>query len=243
MQSGEKTPTTTTMPNDDSRLRVIMGQIADACAGAGRAPDTVALLGVSKGQGINAISRLAQQGLTAFGENYVQEALPKLAALAALNLNWHFIGRLQANKTREVATGFAWVHSVDRLKVAERLSAQRPDDRPPLNCCIEINTSGELTKGGIDPSALAELVAAISTLPRLRLRGFMALPALSTDLDTQRAGFRRVRELLAPYRDQLDTLSMGTSEDFGAAIAEGATIVRVGTALFGPRVPRGLVDS
>lgn len=216
-------------------LEAIRARIADAATQAQRPAAAISLLAVSKGQSIEAIRRLAAQGLNAFGENYVQEALPKMTALATLNLSWHFIGRLQANKTREVATHFAWVHSVDRIKVAERLSAQRPAHLLPLECCIEVNLNGETTKAGVDPGALAEIIAALKSLPRLRLRGLMALPAPALDPIAQRAGFRRLRELAAAYAAELDTLSMGTSEDFTAAIMEGATIVRIGTALFGPR--------
>ncbi|MGH8595920.1 MAG: YggS family pyridoxal phosphate-dependent enzyme [Gammaproteobacteria bacterium] len=220
----------------ESKLGLITARIAAASRAAGRDPAAVSLLAASKGQTIDAMVRLAAQGQRAFGENYVQEALPKMAALADLNLSWHFIGRLQANKTREIATRFSWVHSVDRPRLAWRLNEQRPDHLPPLDCCIEVNISGEASKSGVvHAHALADLVAAFRPLARLRLRGFMALPALTPDPDLQRAGFRRLRELLASHAGALDTLSMGTSVDYAAAIAEGATIVRIGTALFGPR--------
>jgi pyridoxal phosphate enzyme (YggS family) len=190
---------------------------------------------------VAAMRAVAEEGQCAFGENYLQEALPKMAALADLDLSWHFIGRLQSNKTRDVATRFDWVHSLDRLKLAERLSAQRPLDRPPLQCLIEVNVSGEASKAGVSPDELPELVGAVHALPHLRLRGFMTLPAPTADPMAQRAAFAHLRELLAPYAPAFDTLSMGTSEDYAAAIAEGATIVRIGTALFGPRQrsPRG----
>jgi PLP dependent protein len=219
-------------------LAAIRAEIARAARRAGRAPEEISLLAVSKGQTAAAISALAAQGQREFGENYVQEALPKMATLAELGLRWHFIGRLQTNKTRDVAAHFDWVHSLDRLKLAERLSAQRPAGLPALNCCIEVNIGEESTKGGIDPGALHELVAALRELPNLRLRGFMALPAPSTDPGVQRASFRALRERLAPYLSEFGVLSMGTSADFSAAIAEGATIVRIGTALFGARGAR-----
>lgn len=221
-----------------SPLFILRHRIALAARDAGRDPRDVSLLAVCKGQSLDSIRRLAMQGQRAFGENYVQEALPKIAALEGLGLSWHFIGRLQTNKTREVAQHFAWVHSVDRLRLAERLSAQRPDHLPPLECCVEINLDREASKGGVDIAALDELVAAIHSLPCLRLRGFMGMPALSGDPLQQRAAFRRLRERLASFIPALETLSMGTTGDFEAAIAEGATIVRIGTALFGPRARR-----
>ena len=159
-----------------------------------------------------------------------------MSALADLDLSWHFIGHLQANKTRDVAAHFDWCHSVDRLKVAERLNAHRPLALPPLACCIEVNLSGEASKSGVDYGALDDLVAAFAGLPRLTLRGFMSLPAPDANPAAQRAAFGRLRALLAQF-PKLDTLSMGTSDDFEAAIAEGATLVRVGTAVFGPRTP------
>lgn len=213
----------------------LMARIAAAARQAGRDLGAVTLLAVSKGQPIDAIRALAAQGQSAFGENYVQEALPKIAALASLGLNWHFIGRLQANKTREVATHFDWVHSLDRLRVAERLSAQRPPDLPPLQCCIEVNLDAEASKGGVEPAAAAELVAAVRALPGLRLRGLMGMPAPEADPKATRAAFARLRELCLHCGPGLDTLSMGTSGDFELAIAEGASCVRIGTALFGPR--------
>jgi PLP dependent protein len=234
MQSDQPPPPHPGSPAEPA-LHQVTARIATAEAQAGRPPGSVMLLAVSKRQGIDAIRRLALQGQVAFGENYVQEALPKIAALAALELQWHFIGRLQTNKTREVAAHFAWVHSVDRVVLAERLNAQRPEHLPPLHCCIEVNVSGEASKAGVEPSALDDLIAAVRALPRLRLRGFMTLPALTADPALQRLAFRHLRELLAPYAGVMDTLSMGTSADFVPAIAEGATIVRIGTALFGPR--------
>ncbi len=219
----------------DEALAALRARVTEAALAAGREPASVTLLAVSKSQPVSRIAALAAQGQRDFGENYVQEALPKIAALAELGLTWHFIGRLQANKTREVAEYFAWIHSVDRLRVAERLSTQRPAHLPPLQCLIELNADAESSKGGVDTGAVAELVAAVRSLPGLVLRGFMAMPAPREDPAAQRAVFRRVREAVAPWMPPLDTLSMGTSGDFEAAIAEGSTMVRVGTAVFGPR--------
>ncbi len=207
----------------------------------GRDPTTITLLAVGKQQSPESIRQLHAHGQVDFGENYVQEALPKQAALADLPLCWHFIGRIQRNKTRDIATHFDWVHTLDRLEVAERLSAQRPPGRGPLNCLIEVNTSGEARKGGVPVAALGPLVIAILRLPGLALRGLMAMPAPVDGFERQRAGFRVLREA----RDQLahpavQLLSMGTSGDFEAAIAEDADIVRIGTALFGPRSQPGL---
>ncbi|AAZ98371.1 Protein of unknown function UPF0001 [Thiobacillus denitrificans ATCC 25259] len=227
-------------PGADSataRLQGVRGRIAAAAARAGRDPASVELLAVSKAFGAAAVRALAGAGQRAFGENYLQEALVKQAALADLALDWHFIGPIQSNKTRPIAENFGWVHSVDRLKIAQRLSAQRPLGLPPLNVCIEVNVSGEASKGGASPDALPELVEAVARLPGLRLRGMMTIPAPTHDFDAQRAAFRRLRELFDGLRERhaLDTMSMGMSADLEAAILEGATIVRVGTALFGER--------
>jgi len=186
----------------------------------------------------DAVRAVAACGQQAFGENYAQEALAKMVALAGLPFEWHFIGPVQSNKTRQIAENFAWVHSVDRLKIAERLSAQRPSSLPPLSVCIEVNVSGEASKGGVAPAELAALVDAAGKLPGLAVRGLMAIPAAETDPAAQRAAFRQVRALfddLVARGHALDTLSMGMSADLEAAILEGATIVRVGTALFGSR--------
>ena len=226
----------------DARLHAVLQRIAGAAAAAGRDPAAVQLLAVSKTFEAAAVRALAAAGQRAFGENYLQEALEKQARLADLTLEWHFIGPVQSNKTRAIAEHFAWVHSVDRLKIAERLSAQRPDSLPPLMVCIELNVSGEASKGGVAPAALPELAAAVSELPRLRLRGLMAIPAPTPDPDAQRGAFRQVREAYEALRaagHALDTLSMGMSADLEAAILEGATIVRVGTALFGERTYPG----
>ncbi len=203
-----------------------------------RPPGSVQLLAVSKTQPVTAIAALAAAGQSAFGENYAQEALDKIAALATLGLEWHFIGPLQANKTRAVAERFAWVHSVDRLKIAERLSVQRPIELPPLNICLQVNIDQEPAKHGLAPGEVATVAQAVTDLPRLRLRGLMAIPAPIADFAAQRRPLARLRELQESLNSAglaLDTLSMGMSDDLEAAIAEGATWVRIGTALFGPR--------
>ena len=224
------------MTAPDSPLARLEFQIAQAAEAASRRATDVTLLAVGKRQSPAAIRALFEQGQRAFGENYVQEALPKQALLADIDIVWHFIGRIQRNKTRDIAAHFEWVHTVDRAEVAERLSAQRPPDRAPLNCLIEVNVSGEASKGGVSPEALPALVAIMKTLPGLRLRGLMCLPAPSPDLDVQRAAFRQLRLLRDQMGDPaLSLLSMGTSSDFTAAILEGADIVRIGTALFGAR--------
>jgi len=222
----------------DARLRAVQARIARAAAEAARDPAGVCLLAVSKTFDAAAVRDLAACGQRAFGENYVQEALEKQAALRDLPLEWHFIGPIQSNKTRAIAENFSWVHSVDRLKVAERLSAQRPPDLSPLQVCIEVNVSGEASKGGVAPAELPTLAAAVEALPGLQLRGLMAIPEATSDEAAQRAAFRQVRELFDDLKMRghaLDTLSMGMSGDLEAAILEGATIVRIGTALFGER--------
>ena len=171
-----------------------------------------------------------------FGENYVKEALLKQRHLADYPIIWHFIGPIQSNKTREIASHFSWVHSVDRLRIATRLSEQRPSHLPPLNVCIQVNVSEEITKSGISIGKIPEFAVAISALPGLRLRGLMTIPRQASDFDEQKRSFRTLRNVMNDLKDlRLDTLSMGMSSDFDAAIAEGATIVRVGTAIFGPR--------
>jgi pyridoxal phosphate enzyme (YggS family) len=198
----------------------------------------VQLLAVSKTHPADVLRSAAAAGQRRFVESYLQEALEKIAALAGHNLEWHFIGPLQSNKTRPIAEHFAWVHSVDRLKVAERLSAQRPERLPPLNVCLQVNVSGEASKSGCTLTELPALAQAVAKLPRLRLRGLMTIPAPSEDPAQQRLPFRRLREAqeqLIAEGLELDTLSMGMSDDLGAAIAEGATLVRVGSALFGAR--------
>jgi pyridoxal phosphate enzyme (YggS family) len=227
-----------------ARLAAVRRRIDSACAQAGRASDGVRLLAVSKTQPAEAVRAACAAGQYAFGENYVQEALDKIAALADLRaqLEWHLIGPLQSNKTRPVAEAFDWVHSVDRLKIAQRLSEQRPPALPPLQVCLQVNVSGEASKSGLDPAELAEVARAVAALPRLRLRGLMSIPAPAQDLEAQRAPHRVLRGLLGALNAQglaLDTLSMGMSDDLEAAVAEGATLVRVGTAVFGARARPG----
>jgi pyridoxal phosphate enzyme (YggS family) len=222
----------------DGRLNAVRARIAGAVAEAGRNAAGVCLLAVSKTFDAAAVRELAARGQREFGENYLQEALEKQAALADLPLVWHFIGPIQSNKTRAIAEHFSWVHSVDRLKIAERLSAQRPARLPPLQVCIEVNVSGEASKGGVTVAELPALANAVVALPNLQLRGLMAIPAPAAEKAGQRAAFRQVRDAFDALRARghtLDTLSMGMSADLEAAILEGATIVRVGTALFGER--------
>jgi pyridoxal phosphate enzyme (YggS family) len=221
------------------KLQQVRQRIAAACAAAQRPVQSVTLLAVSKTFGPDAVREAHGAGQCAFGENYVQEALAKLDALAGLQpLEWHLIGPLQSNKTREVAAAFDWVHSVDRIKVAERLSAQRPAGLPPLQVCLQVNVSGEASKSGVAPRDLEALARAVAALPSLRLRGLMSIPEPVAGFESQRVPHRLLRTLFEQLRQQglaLDTLSMGMSADLEAAIAEGATIVRVGSAIFGDR--------
>jgi len=230
------------MATIDCNLLEVNGRIARACEMAGRPVSSVTLLAVSKTQPPQAVRDAVAAGQSRFGENYVQEALDKMAALAELRpwLEWHLIGPLQANKTRAVAEQFDWVHSVDRLRIAERLSAQRPAGEPPLQVCLQVNISGEESKSGLAPADVPALARAVAALPRLRLRGLMAIPEPASDVEAQRRPHRALRELLEALRRdglELDTLSMGMTADLEAAILEGATLVRVGTALFGARPP------
>ncbi|WP_312910311.1 YggS family pyridoxal phosphate-dependent enzyme [Stutzerimonas nitrititolerans] len=218
-----------------NNIAKVAARIREAAQAAGRDPDTVGLLAVSKTQPAEAIREANGAGLSDFGENYLQEALEKQARLADLALTWHFIGPIQSNKTRAIAEHFDWVHSVDRLKIAQRLSEQRPTELPPLNVCLQVNVSGEASKSGCAPQDVAELARAIATLPNLRLRGLMAIPEPTDDRAEQHAAFARLRQLQQALALELDTLSMGMSQDLEAAIAEGATWVRIGTALFGAR--------
>ena len=223
-----------------SKLQQVRRRIDDACTRAQRPVQSVTLLAVSKTFGVDAVREAHAAGQHAFGENYVQEALAKMGALADLrgSIQWHLIGPLQSNKTREVAEAFDWVHTIDRLKVAERLSAQRPAHLPPLQLCLQVNLSGEASKSGVAPREVAALARAVAALPMLRLRGLMSIPAPLEGVDAQRVPHRQLRELLLVLQSQglaLDTLSMGMSADLEAAIAEGATIVRVGSAIFGTR--------
>lgn len=220
------------------RLQAVRACIHAAEAAAGRQSGAVSLLAVSKAHSAAAVRDAFLAGQKLFGENYLQEALDKQTELADLAIEWHFIGPIQSNKTQAIAQHFAWVHGVDRLKIAERLSAARPDHLPPLQICIQVNVSNEASKSGVLPAEVHALAEATAKLPHLQLRGLMAIPAPTSEIEMQRKQFRMVRELYETLRGQgfaLDTLSMGMSEDFPAAIAEGATIVRVGSAIFGAR--------
>jgi len=224
------------------RLQAIRTRIHSAETAAGRQLNTVSLLAVSKAQPDTLLREAFAAGQRLFGENYLQEALGKQEALADLDIEWHFIGHLQSNKTQATAEHFSWVHSVDRLKIAERLNAARPSHLPPLQVCIQVNVSDEDSKSGVLPQEVRALAEAITQLPNLKLRGLMAIPAPTADVAEQRSQFAKVRELYEKLRAQgfklgfkLDTLSIGMSEDFPAAIAEGATIVRIGSAIFGAR--------
>ena len=222
-------------------VRVVRERIARAAARCGRDSDSVTLLAVGKTHSAETLRAAAACGLEHFGESYVKEALPKIETLRGLGLTWHFIGQLQANKTRPVAEHFHWVHGVDRLRIAERLSEQRPVHAPPLNVCLQVNVAGEATKGGVTPEALTGLAEAVAALPRLSLRGLMCIPPPEEDEARQRHWFAETARLMRSLHlpgVKLDTLSMGMSNDFEVAIEEGATIVRVGTALFGPRATR-----
>lgn len=234
------------MTNIADNLRRVTAAIEHFVTRCGRTADQIKLLAASKGQDADAIATAWHEGIRCFGENYLQEALVKMDTLRGLGIEWHYIGSIQENKTRAIAAHFTWVHSVDRLRIATRLSAQRPPDQPPLNICIQVNIDAEASKAGVAPAQLAELALAVADLPRVHLRGLMAIPrpANSQPADSQdgaRAAYRRLAQLLAELRALsprlagLDTLSMGMSADMEAAIAEGATIVRIGTAVFGPR--------
>ena len=221
-----------------ARLDAVRARIAAAARHAGREPADVTLLAVSKTWPAEAVREAAAAGQRAFGENYVQEGVDKAEALRALGLEWHFIGPLQSNKTRPVANAFDWVHGIDRLKIAERLSAQRDVHLPPLNVCIQVNVSGEDSKSGVAPAEAGALAQAVAALLRLRVRGLMCIPEPTDDVAAQRRPFAELRHLFERLREEglaLDTLSMGMSHDIEAAIAEGATMVRVGTAIFGDR--------
>jgi pyridoxal phosphate enzyme (YggS family) len=219
-------------------LQAVRERIARAAAAAGRDAGTVRLVAVSKAHPAARIAEAHAAGQRAFGENYVQEALEKMDALGALDLEWHLVGPLQSNKTRLAAERFDWVQTLASERIARRLSAQRPEGRAPLNVLVQVNVSGEATKSGVAPEAAAALAHAVARLPNLRLRGLMGIPEPSAEPALQRARFRALRELFEELRRQglaLDTLSMGMSDDMEAAIAEGATMVRIGTAIFGAR--------
>lgn len=227
------------------RYAAVLRQINDACALANRSPDSVRLLAVSKTFSAAEVLALAQLGQRAFGENYLQEALPKMASIHAerpdLPLEWHFIGPIQSNKTRPIAESFAWVHSVERLKIAERLNDQRPAGMPALNVCLQVNVSAEASKSGCAPEEAANLAGAIAMLPNLRLRGLMTIPEAAADPSLHSRRFAVLRRLFEELRARglaLDTLSMGMSSDLQTAIAEGSTMVRVGSAIFGTRATK-----
>ena len=222
-----------------ARLAAVRARLAAAAAAAGRDPAGITLVAVSKTQPPAAVAALAALGQRDFGENYLQEALPKLAALRGLGLRWHFIGQLQSNKTRPVAEHFDWVHTVDRVKLAERLAAQRPFHAPPLQVCVQVKLGDEAAKGGAAADGLPAVLAAVAASPRLRLRGLMAIPPPEDDPVAQRRWFGELARLFDDARARhpgMDTLSMGMSGDLEAAVAEGSTLVRVGTALFGERL-------
>lgn len=235
-------------PAFSAALQTVQARIAAACAAVGRDPASVRLLAVSKTFGPEAVRAAHQAGLFAFGENYIQEAVAKMTVLADVPLEWHCIGPIQSNKTRPVAEHFAWVQTVDRLKIAQRLAEQRPAHLPPLQICLQVNVDGGPTKAGIAPEELPELARAVRALPRLRLRGLMCIPDPQPDAVAMQAVFARARALFEALRadwggpDPLpDTLSMGMSADLEAAIAAGSTLVRIGSALFGVRPVKPLV--
>ena len=225
-----------TMISDN--LQGVRARITAACTAVGRPPDAVNLLAVSKTFGPDAVAEAFAAGQRAFGENYIQEAVEKMAALRELSIEWHCIGPVQSNKTRLVAENFQWIHTVDRLKIAQRLSDQRPADMPPLQVCLQVNVDGGANKSGAPPHEVADLALAVATLPRLRLRGLMCIPEPAPDFVATRALFMRAKALFDALNAQnlgLDTLSMGMSADMEAAIHAGSTMVRVGTAIFGGR--------
>lgn len=225
-----------------AHLDQVRQAIAAAAQAAARPPESVLLIAVSKTFGTDAVIAAAEAGQRAFGENYLQEALDKKLAISEarpdLALEWHFIGPIQSNKTRPIAENFDWVHAVDREKIAQRLSDQRPAHLPPLQICLQVNVSGEDSKSGVSPDDLLPLARAVSVMPHLQLRGLMAIPEPTEDAERQRASFTQLRQLAQRLREagiETDTLSMGMSADMVAAIAEGATMVRIGTAIFGKR--------
>jgi pyridoxal phosphate enzyme (YggS family) len=227
------------MSTIESNLQAVRARIAAAATAAGREPGDIALLAVSKTFAAGAVRAAHAAGQREFGENYVQEALQKIAELSVLPLVWHFIGPIQSNKTRAIAEHFDWVHSVAREKIALRLAEARPPELDPLNVCLQVNVSGEASKSGVAPEEVRPLAEVVCTLPRLRLRGLMAVPEPGDDIGLQRRRFGSLRILLEQLNAAglgLDTLSMGMSQDLEAAVMEGATIVRVGTAIFGERV-------
>jgi len=225
----------------EANIAKVLQQVSTASEKYGRGANPPGLLAVSKTRGAPMVRRAAAAGLRDFGENYLQEALGKIQACADLDLCWHFIGPLQSNKTRPVAEHFSWVHSVDREKLLRRLSEQRPDTMAPLNVCLQVNISGEASKAGVGPADLPDLLRIAADLPGLRLRGLMAIPAPAEGFDAQRRPLDALAALFREAQEQhpdLDTLSMGMSADLEAAVASGSTLLRIGTAIFGPRAPR-----
>lgn len=226
------------MTNSKTRLQSVMNFIKLAEQQANRSPGSVKLLAVSKTWPASRLRELAEAGQIRFGENYLQEALQKIAELADLELEWHFIGPVQSNKTRDIAANFDWVESVDRLKIAQRLSDQRPTEKPPLNICLQVNIDDEASKAGVHADGLMELAAAVSQLKNIRLRGLMIIPAIAETVEQQLDAFARAQQLFSQLKTNhatVDTLSMGMSADMQAAISQGSTMVRIGTALFGER--------
>ena len=232
------------MPDITRNINHLLQALSQMAENSGRSADDVHLLAVSKTQSPDAIREAYRAGLRAFGENYLQEALEKIDALSDLAIDWHFIGPIQSNKTRPIAEHFSWVHSVDRLKIARRLGEQRPTHLPPINICLQVNIDGAESKAGAAPADAADLAIAVSQLPGLKLRGLMAIPDPAPEGNSAREPFFRLHQLLdtlkalSPELAAMDTLSMGMSGDLEAAIAEGATMVRVGTAIFGPRTTK-----
>jgi PLP dependent protein len=225
-----------------ANLQTVHRRIAAACAAAHRAPGEVQLLAVSKTFGPEAVREAYEAGQRAFGENYIQEAVEKIALLSDLRVDWHCIGPIQSNKTRLVATHFAWAHTVDRLKIAQRLSEQRPEQLPPLQVCIQVNIDGGATKSGVAPADVLALAREIAHLPRLTLRGLMTIPEPLPDFEAQKNVHQRARALFDQLRAAgvpVDTLSMGMTGDLEAAVAAGSTMVRIGTAIFGSRAAKG----
>lgn len=229
------------MPTIQENITVVQKRLQQAASDAGRNPAEIQLLAVSKTRNIAQISQAITAGVFCFGENYLQEAMDKIDQLDDSRLDWHFIGPLQSNKTRQAAENFAWVHTVDRVKIAQRLSAQRPDDMPALNICLQINIDNEESKSGFNQDQAVEVAATIAQLPKLKLRGLMAIPKPRTVYKEQRQAFAQLRVLMEQINStldnchKLDILSMGMSADLEAAVAEGATLVRVGTDIFGAR--------
>ncbi|MCG8428667.1 MAG: YggS family pyridoxal phosphate-dependent enzyme [Chromatiales bacterium] len=228
------------MDSIQARLQQVQEQIRNAAEQAGRQGDKIELLAVSKTRPVPDIEAAMAAGQVAFGENYLQDALSKIEALRDSSAQWHFIGRIQSNKTRPIAENFDWVHSLDSIKHAQRLNDQRPEQLTALNICLQVNIDQQASKGGLTPEQLPEAIDKIQAMPRLKLRGLMVIPAPATELEAQRQPFSQLRQLrdnLATPELPLETLSMGMSGDLTAAIMEGATIVRIGTAIFGPRPP------